>query len=64
MKLVEYLREIDERGRLSMRSDYCLWQLNGECVKFISGVRGTCGLSRVLLWVGGSSFRGEVILPF
>jgi hypothetical protein len=27
------------------------------------GVRVTCGLSRVLLWVGGSCFRGAVILP-
>jgi hypothetical protein len=30
---------------------------NGE------GVMVTCGLSRVLLGVGGSWFRGEVILP-
>ena len=32
-------------------------------VFYCEGVMVTCGLSRVLLWVGGSYFRGEVILP-
>ena len=31
-------------------------------VFYCEGVRVTCGLSRVLLGVGGSYFRGEVIL--
>ena len=37
---------------------------NGECVKFVfyEGVMGTGSLTMVLLRVGGSCFRGEVIL--
>ena len=46
-----------------MRSDDWLLQWLLRKVYLYEGVRVTCGLSRVLLGVGGSYFRGEVIQP-
>jgi hypothetical protein len=47
-----------------MMSDDWLWQWLLRKVYSYEGVMVTCGLSMVLLGVGGSCFRGEVILPF
>jgi hypothetical protein len=49
--------------KLSIKSDDCLWKWLLRKVYLYEGVMVTGGLSRVLLGVGGSSFRGEVILP-